>query len=701
MQNGSPKGQILVVEDENIVALDIRQSLNRLGYEVPAVAVTGEEAIAAARKYRPDLILMDIRLRGRMDGIEAATHIRRDCRLPIIYLTAFADTKTLDRAKMTEPFGYILKPFEDRELNSTIEMALYRHQMDRRLQENERWLDTILHSIGDAVIATDAFGRISFMNPVAEALTDSQSERVRGQFFDHVMQIYAKSAGKIQPVHVVQPQTDIKSVRTCEDGSLLLNNGTTIPIDCTIAPLLEEERLVGSVVVLRDISRRKTAENALRTSEQRYRALFEQAQTALLTSELHNQINRSLMSAVNTGEVMQAIVEGVAQVISASHVFLHIFDPKDGNLRPAVRNHVRDERAGSEFDPDVHWPKLVQMVVQERRPIYLRRTDPQTDVVLRNLGSEAAPSNPGWNPFLQHPAGEKMNAVASVPLVYRGKFLGCLTAINLLTNSPMTERDVELMLVIANQATVAIENARLFEEAEQRAAALSRSNAELEQFAYVASHDMQEPLRMIRGYSNLLKNRYGGQDEDTDDFLSYILASVDQMDALIRDLLIYSRVGFRTDAQSVVQTHQIVDRVTANLLPAILESQAEITTDPLPNLAVDPTQFSQLLQNLLSNALKFRSADPPRIHIAVTREDGCYHFSVADNGIGIDEEDREHIFAPFRRLHTREEYPGTGIGLAICKRIVEAHRGRIWYESNGGKGTTFHFTICGGIKAVR
>lgn len=421
----------------------------------------------------------------------------------------------------------------------------------------------------------------------------------------------------------------------------------------------------------------------------------------MLTSELHNQINRSLMSAVNTGEVAQAIVEGVARVISAGHIFLHIIDPKDGKLSQAVRNHVRDERAAAEFDPDVHWPKLVQTVLQERRPIYLRRTDPQTDLVLRNLGGDAAQSNRGWNPFLSHPAGEKINAVAAVPLVYRGKFLGCLTAVNLLSNTPMTERDVELMLVIANQATVAIENARMFEETEQRAADLSRSNAELEQFAYVASHDMQEPLRMIRGYSNLLKNRYGGQDEDTDDFLSYILDSLDQMDALIRDLLIYSRVGFRTDAQTVVQTSQILDRVTAGLLPAILESRAEITHDPLPNLAVDPTQFSQLLQNLLSNALKFRSAEPPRIHITVAKEEGCYRFSIADNGIGISEEHREHIFAPFRRLHTRQEYPGTGIGLAICKRIVEAHRGRIWYESKAGKGTTFHFTICGGMKAAR
>jgi PAS domain S-box-containing protein len=291
MDQGNPKGQILVVEDENIVALDIRQSLNRLGYSVPTVAATGEEAILAAQKYQPDLILMDIRLRGRMDGIEAATQIRRTQRLPVIYLTAFADTKTLDRAKMTEPFGYILKPFEDRELNSTIEMALYRHKMDKRMEENERWLDTILRSIGDAVIATDSVGRISFMNPVAEALTDNRTERVQGLFFDHVMQIYAKSGGRMQPVNVVQPQSDVKSVRTCDDGSLLLSSGATISIDCTIAPLMDEGRLVGSVVVLRDISRRKSAENALRASEQRYRNLFEQAQTALLTSELHNQIN--------------------------------------------------------------------------------------------------------------------------------------------------------------------------------------------------------------------------------------------------------------------------------------------------------------------------------------------------------------------------------------------------------------------------
>jgi len=689
------KGQILVVEDENIVALDIRQSLNRLGYGVPGVAATGEEAIQAAHDLRPDLILMDIRLRGGMDGIEAASRIRQEQHLPIIYLTAFADTKTLNRAKTTEPYGYILKPFDDRELNSTIEMALYHHKMERRLHENERWLDTILRSIGDAVIATDSVGRISFMNPVAEALTNCRSDSVRGSLFDHVFQIYARKAGKVQPVHVVQPQSDIKSVRTCEDGSLVLSGGVTIPIDCTIAPLMEEGRLVGSVVVLRDISQRKSAENALRTSEQRFRALFEQAQTAFLTSELHNQINRSVMSSVNMQEVLQAIVDGVAQVVSARYIFLHILDQRQMKLRPAVSNQSREERLlGDEIDPDAHWPKLVERVIGEKRPAYLRQMDRQSDGPLHAVRADSHFTNPAWDPLAEHPLGDRFGSVISVPLVYRGNALGALTAVSLRPAPPLGEREMELMLVIASQATVAVENARMFAEAEQRAVDLSRSNTELEEFAYMASHDMQEPLRMINGYTQLLLNRYADQDADTNEFLHQILDGAQRMSTLIQDLLVYSRAGFKDKSYPPVQSGQILEQILAALLPVIRESGAIITHDPLPEIAVDTTQFGQLLQNLLSNALKFRSTDPPRIHIGVAKENGCYRFSVSDNGIGINQKYEEQIFAPFRRLHSRSEYPGTGIGLAICKKITTAYGGKIWYESRLGKGSTFYFTLC-------
>ncbi|MFZ1755460.1 MAG: response regulator [Caldilineaceae bacterium] len=465
MEQSGQKGQILVVEDENIVALDIRQSLNRLGYGVPTVAATGEEAVAAAQQWQPDLVLMDIRLRGKMDGIEAATKIRRDQRLPIVYLTAFADARTLDRAKMTEPFGYVLKPFEDQELHSTIEMALHHHKMERRLQENERWLNTILRSIGDAVIATDAVGRISFMNAVAEKLTGCLSEESSGMLFEHVLQIFGHTAGRIQPVHVVQPQSDIESVRSCEDCTLVLPDKSSVPIDCTIAPLLEDGRLVGSVVVFRDISRRKRVESELRASEQRYRDLFEQAQTALLTSELHNQINRSLMASVNVHDVLQAIVDGVGQVITASHVFLHITERENGGLHPGVHNHSGQDRNSADYiDPDIYWPQLVEMVIQEKRPIHLRRPSSQPlENAHRPLGEGYLGLSAG-NPFLEHPQGHNFAAVATVPLVYRGKVLGAMTAIGLRSDPPVTEREMELMMVIANQATVAIENARLFED---------------------------------------------------------------------------------------------------------------------------------------------------------------------------------------------------------------------------------------------
>ena len=163
--------RIMVVEDEGIIAQDIKNCLENLGYEVPEVVFTGQDAIQKADELRPDLVLMDIVLKGDIDGIETAAEIRSRYNIPIVYLTAYEDDKTLRRAKLTEPLGYILKPFEERYLRSSIEMALYKHKMEWKLKENERWLATILKSVGDAVVVTDDAGNIKFMNPVAESLT--------------------------------------------------------------------------------------------------------------------------------------------------------------------------------------------------------------------------------------------------------------------------------------------------------------------------------------------------------------------------------------------------------------------------------------------------------------------------------------------------------------------------------------------------
>ncbi len=233
------------------------------------------------------------------------------------------------------------------------------------------------------------------------------------------------------------------------------------------------------------------------------------------------------------------------------------------------------------------------------------------------------------------------------------------------------------------------------EQAERKTAEeLRRSNEDLGQFAYVASHDLQEPLRMVTGFVQLLQKKYGGRlDADADQYIAYAVDGAMRMQTLINDLLAYSRVGTRGGERAPTDLGATLRHALGNLHAGIEETAAEITHGELPTLLADGTQLAQLFQNLIGNALKFRGDAPPKIHVDASRKGDDWLFSVRDNGIGIDPEFRERIFLIFQRLHTRQKYPGTGIGLAVCKKIVDRHGGRIWVESQPGEGATFYFTI--------
>jgi PAS domain S-box-containing protein len=238
------------------------------------------------------------------------------------------------------------------------------------------------------------------------------------------------------------------------------------------------------------------------------------------------------------------------------------------------------------------------------------------------------------------------------------------------------------------------ERKRAEDQMAQGLLSLDRSNRDLEQFAYVASHDLQEPLRMVASFTQLLAQRYEGQlDEKAQTYIHYAVDGATRMQRLINDLLTYSRVSTQGRLFEPTDSHSVLGEALLNLSTAIEVSGAIVTNDDLPTVHADPTQLLQVFQNLIANAIKFRGKDSPHVHVSAREEGGEWLFSVKDNGIGIDAHHSDRLFVIFQRLHTRQEYPGTGIGLALCKRIVERHGGRIWFESEPGVGSTFCFAL--------
>lgn len=436
-------------------------------------------------------------------------------------------------------------------------------------------------------------------------------------------------------------------------------------------------------------------------------ALAQQAEElARSNAELERRVNdlkalNTMATIVNQSldvdEILNRAMDEALRLVGVEAAGMLLLDEEAGELALVAHRGISDEfvRAASRLKLG---EGLAGRAVQAGEPVVISRLAEYPGVL---------------KAFVEK---ERIQSAASVPL--RGR-AGMVGAMSLGTADPhyFDAAGLELLVALGRQIAIGVEKARLWEQVQTQLEELERSNAELEQFAYVASHDLQEPLRMVASYTQLLARRYKGQlDADADEFIAYAVDGAERMQKMVNDLLAYSRVGTRGKEFAPVDCEAVLERVLVDLQMMVEDTQATVTHDPLPTVMADDVQLEQLFRNLISNAIKFRSQKPPRVHIsAQLRRDGKestskseirnaglspskdpkpeWLFSVRDNGIGIEPQYADRIFVIFQRLHNREKYSGTGIGLAIAKRIVERHGGRIWVESQPGEGTTFYFTI--------
>ncbi len=423
---------------------------------------------------------------------------------------------------------------------------------------------------------------------------------------------------------------------------------------------------------------RKRAEEALRESEEGARRLAQE-------NAIFAEIGRIISSTLNIDEVYDRFAAAARRLIHFDRISVCTIDSKRQTVRVAWA--VGPDRSGR-MPGDVF-----PLCRSEHREFLQTRTSVFLQAEDRREIEERFP-------FLLPSFEYGFRSMISVPLVSKDQVIGTLNLRSFKVNA-YTERDLEIVERLSLQISGAITNVLLFNERmeaeealKKKTEELARSNRELEQFAYVASHDLQEPLRMVTSYVQLLAKRYKGKlDSDADEFIRFATDGAVRMGKLINGLLAYSRVGTRgkkleaTDCETAL--HQSLD----NLKVAIEENGALVTHGPLPIVMADTYQLIELFQNLIENAIKFHGDELPRVHVSARRNGSGWIFSVRDNGIGIAPEYADRIFVIFQRLHSQREYPGTGIGLSICQKIVERHGGRIWVEPGLEKGVTFYFTL--------
>jgi PAS domain S-box-containing protein len=654
------KTAVLIVEDEAIVAADLGAKLTSLDYVVAGTAAAGETAIEMAGRLMPELVLMDIRLKGPMDGIEAAEAIRKRFDIPVIYLTAHSDTSTLARAKLTDPFGYILKPFEERDLSTNIEMALYKYRSDRNVREQREWLRVTLTSIGDAVVTCDLDGRVTFLNPVAEALTGWRTEEARGRKIEEVFDLVHEQTHErpVHPVGLVLKDGQPKAL--ANHTAVVTKDGRLVPIEDSAAPILDAGgRVIGVVLVFHDVTEKRHVQDELRRSEEKFRSAFANAAIGFSMATPDGRfVDANAAFCSLTGHEIDELRElTIPQLI-------HPDDQEEnmGQLNRMLDGEIQSFVVENRYlrgDGNLVWVRKSTSLVRDGKsePIFVITL--VEDITYRKQAEEA----------LERTRDELEIRVQ--------------------------ERTAELQ--------EAYESLQREMEERKRAESMLRQAQKIEALGTLAggiAHDFNNILAAIIGFSEIIKDR-APKDSRDHHLAGRIHAAGLRGRELVKQMLTFSR---RTEEEKKPVLLSSIIRESMRLLRASIPSTIAMETNIKrePGLILgDPAQVSQVLMNLATNAAFAMRENGGTLtvglsDVTLSPSDSDIHsivpgsylkLTVTDTGTGMAPEVIDRAFDPF--FTTKKVGEGTGLGLSVVLGIVEQAHGHIRVESTPGRGTTF------------
>jgi PAS domain S-box-containing protein len=617
------------------------------------------------------LILSRIRNGERVDHYQTIRKTK-DHRLVNISLTVSpikdAEGRIIGASKIARDITERVRAAERvAELNS----ALRKSEAEARQARD--WLSTTLRSIGDAVIATDESGTVTLLNSTAETLTGWKQEEAIGRELEDVFIITNEETGATVENPVSKALRLGHVVGLANHTRLTSKDGREISIDDSAAPIRDAAGVTsGVVLVFRDVTEKRIAEKGLARVQK-------QLEWELAGTRGLHELGGRLMAVGDLPSVLNEILAAAEKITGADKGNIQLLDV-NGALRIESQHGFSKE-----------FLDFFHTVENDDASCCAAALSRRERIVVEDVERSAIFAG---SPSLKVLRADGVRAVQSTPIISsRGVILGMLSTHYRTARQP-TERDLRLIDILARQAADLIEKARADEELRDVNQALLRANEDLNQFAFATSHDLQSPMRMITTYSQLLLKRSGDQlSEETSRCVEFISEGTNRMRELLADLLAYTQLS--SDAQEQIESidlNLVFRKVLENCKATIDESSASVTSDYLPRVNGYEPHFVQVFQNLISNALKYRGQQTPRIHVSAMNESGMWRLAVADNGIGIDPIYHRQIFGVFKRLHDKT-IPGTGMGLAICQRVVERYGGRIWVQSQANQGATFYFTL--------